>query len=330
MVPCPAKRASGVRAFTLVELLVVISIIALLLAILLPSLQRARQQSRAVVCMAHCRQAGTAMVYYVNEQDTYLPHQIRMQEFDPDLPQDIRLRWFDLVAISVADADVSRTPDMDPEEWEAFKRGNSFYDFMNCPATPHWDVGRNSAIGYNYKYLGSFRDNRHPDNPYAPKERFPVKNLRNPGATIAFADCDGTGWTLEWGPEKPAGDHDPHRLGNHGYILDPTYVPIWSDETYSGGELEPYAWKNWRTYLSDRHLGKSTAIFADGHGQSVRPEDAYRDNAMWNGLGLDPGLRPDGSQDTNHPLYRADPHVSYKLAASSGQEWRYPECAGRR
>ena len=41
-------------------------------------------------------------------------------------------------------------------------------------------------------------------------------------------------------------------------------------------------------------------------------------------LGLDPGLQPDGTQDTNHPLYGADPHVAYRWDPGSGQQWRYP------
>jgi len=128
---------------------------------------------------------------------------------------------------------------------------------------------------------------------------------------------------MPWAPEKPAGDHNPHRLGNHGYILDPTYIPVWSGQTYSGGELEPYAWHNWRSYLSDRHLGRANAIFADGHGEPVSPCEAYEDNRMWNGLGIDPGIRPDGTQDESHPFYHRDPHVAYKWDESSGQEWRY-------
>ena len=69
----PDRTGDGVRAFTLVELLVVVSIIALLVAILLPSLQKARAQAKDAVCRSNLHQLAISVHYYIAENGDQIP-----------------------------------------------------------------------------------------------------------------------------------------------------------------------------------------------------------------------------------------------------------------
>ena len=75
-------------AFTLVELLVVISIISLLISILMPSLSRAREQAKGVHCLARLKDIGTSLATYENTNGGSLPPARWYPEWEAAAPLD--------------------------------------------------------------------------------------------------------------------------------------------------------------------------------------------------------------------------------------------------
>jgi prepilin-type N-terminal cleavage/methylation domain-containing protein/prepilin-type processing-associated H-X9-DG protein len=88
------------RGFTLIELLVVIAVIALLLAILMPALQKAKEQGQRVVCQSNLKNYGVAIFMYTGDNDDKFCNpgscyfsQSSAYSVEAGLSSPIHLRW---------------------------------------------------------------------------------------------------------------------------------------------------------------------------------------------------------------------------------------------
>ncbi|MBN8245895.1 MAG: DUF1559 domain-containing protein [Verrucomicrobia bacterium] len=260
--PCWRARDSrpsgrGLRAFTLVELLVVMAVIATLAGLLLPALARARQRAGQTACASNLRQLGLALMQYAGDhRDQLLP-------------------------TAVWDADVNAN-----REWAfAYVRGSrdealrhgliapylaNAAAMLRCPALRYTarvlsglDVaGRpDSAYGYN-----SFHLSRSVNPSLGDWQGLPLASARHPESTLAFADSV----ILRSGLAYPTTD-----------ITSPTFP-------WSGGAPAPTA--------HARHGGRAGVVWLEGHASAERPAPYGRIAAPGGILGfLDPNTdsRPD-------------------------------------
>jgi len=283
-------RGTG-RGFTLIELLVVIAVIALLIAIVLPSLGGAMKSGRRAKNMSNHRQLGLALRMYTDDYRAHPPLRLPSGVHEPSGRP--RARWHWLIGEYVGMPFLPRGP----EEYNLFLTSNDcprldnevFLDpahsveDMRSEETGEIQVERNGSYGYNYQYLGNART----DGPGGTFSNYPVPEhaVLVPYRTIGFADSGGS---------QVLRTTRGHR--EHAYTLDPPRLDTehngaiqWGHET---GQVTPEL----------RHSGKAIVSWLDGHAEAsgleelgykvVDPDTGFvepdtGDNSLFNGIGYD-------------------------------------------
>lgn len=256
------------RGFTLIELMVSVGILMLLVAILVPALNKARTVAKTTFCAASLRELGKGWQMYADDNDGVLVPGRMYNKADGSArggmnnPQNMydvgnglkyRPRFIASMGaqVGVFAFDHPSTTD-DRQDYDS--------DVYVCPEVREWRDERNAAYGYNLQFLGNARRSNGRLN------NFPVRRsaIGRPAGTVVVADSMGT--SAGFGRfERRAYDPDgkePAAQGNHGWSLDPPRLTDASDH----GTGDP---GSRRTAVDPRHGGRVNAMYADGHTETT-------------------------------------------------------------
>lgn len=277
------SRATCRRAFTLVELLVVIGIIALVLSLLLPALAQARRTARTAVCASNLRQIGAGWMMYAIDNN-YISAPGRMANDPSGRPganiynvgngDQWRPRWFITIGASAGFYAYDKPSPLKADDNTKLVDNPVFL----CPEAGDRRNNRNYGYGYNFQFLGNSRTKTDGSGEFI---NFPVKITRiDASSTVMAADSLGTAAGKPASARKAYredGADDPFALSNHGWALDPPRIVGDAGSEYCNDtDRRPES----RSAPDDRHGGRANFLFCDTRVVAMKPEEAgYARNA---------------------------------------------------
>jgi len=293
------------QAFTIVEILVVVSIIALLMALLLPALSGVKGRSRKTSELSHIRQVGIAWNLYAGgNDDATVPGYL-----EPTSTPPIIQKW----DLSFEFPQGSTIPDSiaAPWTWRLMPYFNNNYEvirgytgeerpdslYIDMAAIPP-DVNEATifaeepAFGYNAYYTGGWWDIEVIEDTEVVVPRFYDHVDLNGNALSVTAKSIGairrqSGYITFCSSAKyDAGVHrNPLDLDPGSWLVVPLFladVYQW-DRYYSPtGHMDPEALETFmETHIPiGRHTGQAAVLYADGHTSSEQPSTLYEPR-MW-------------------------------------------------
>lgn len=174
-------RQKSAKGFTLVELLVVIGIIALLISILLPALNKARQSAQAVACASNLRQIGMGFEMYGNAQKQWYPMDVGVYDWTwPD--SSVVTLWYAYVSQYMGwNGNTSLTGFVYPRVLDCPSYDRTV-DVQWSSTSANWTY---VSYGYNYTYFGYYAFSA----PSTQSRTFRRTQIKQPSDKIVVSDA---------------------------------------------------------------------------------------------------------------------------------------------